>query len=1327
MNDPSAWIDILLQLGPFFMKGFRWVINWAVNRIKWRGISEEARRIAFALHSYSWTDLQQTAPIINRVGLITRLEIEQIQNIWSTGDFPLTLHGEAGTGKSGIALRLGQSLANNGMPVLFIRATDFPISQEPVAIIQNRIALSISLMDAIAKLGRERSFAIILDQLDSVAGTDLGKNFTGFLKAVAGIPKAKVLAVTRSHELLHDPDISSLGYQTIESGVLTTEQSVEYLARLGLTSPPQLVVDLARNLLNLSLISDVVALTPDLTQAIVNEVELWKQFYITIQQREGDDTAEFVLKLAHEVTRKGERDFSVQFPNAGVRRRLLSRGILVVMPARRFAFRHEQLQDFLCAYSLLPEQPTLRQILDEFGNNISEGTLSWLHLLYHEECPNVEPVFIGDILDVKDKLRFYTRTRVLENLKKQINPNDNTAKALSEHFRDGAYQRFFFEGLENTAWIIPLYKSGFFNQTPDPVEVQSGSFQLPGWPAGEYLVRFADQYEDIVIDVVQSIRTENWRVQEILVDAMMKISPNKAATLVPVIDTWLNGRFSDMLPNKLVLLTDHLAENGMLEAATQILEYVITPVLPPVVREYSKYRSPVRFRADHYWVNEFCEKQSPKLGQKNPAGVVFAFERQLEKAVDLTRQFEAENADLQIGYYWRMDIPNRLSERGDADAVDILVDGLRDGLSEVCKQSIEEGREILTSYLISEHIILRRIAMYILRGYGQNYPDLVNQTLFQREYLENSVFANEYQGLMRDQFTTASQEVRDQVISWILSGPNDVDERAKRRDQWKNREVTDDDRVNVQDDWSRHHLEIIRDFISGEALFRLNELIARYGKPDIEERPHMVTTSWGGAPSPVSSEELVQKSFDDIKNLFLTYVPKDLFLNPRESLAQTFQRLVSDDPTRYTEFAPYLTDPAIRFVYIFHYLSGMREGIKNKKGKLTDEILGLCEYVVDQKEDPFERSSGELEPDLFSAQMGVAQLLEEALRSDDPYLTREQLVRIRSLLISLSHHHDPKINGDGNTSFDPFTHSLNCVRGVVMHGIIHYSLYLIRQYEKQTGQKLKEGFLEPEIVQILEEKLDLSIEPSLAAHSVYGAFVPQLHYLSREWLEQHLTGIFPDSEELDAYWKEAWDAYIFASNVYRDVFKLLIPQYQRGLQLLSKPQDDIKHIGGSPNERLAQHLMFAYLAGLTEFGHENMLIDLFYDNAPDAIRAQGIFWLSQVLGNDKPSPDDVLWEKCWDLWQRRMEIAETQDVSQNTQEMSDYMRWLEHAPVGLDALYPILRSSVKYLHDSFDVRQLIEYAGKNCDQFPTEAVSLLQMSILSAKELWWSPKDEDEE
>lgn len=1323
MNELSTWFDILLKISPFVIKGYKWIRN----RIKWRGISEDARKIAFAFNSFSWTHLQQTAPVINCVGSIPRPELEHIQNLWQSTNAPIILHGEAGSGKSGIALRLGQSLANGGIPVLFIKATDFPNGQNPISIIQNLMPLNIPLIDSIYKLGKERSCAVIVDQLDSVAGSDLCKNLVILLKCLVALPDVKVLVVTRSFELKHDSDVSSLGFQEVESGQLTSGQASYYLTQLGISNPLPSTIDLSSNLLNLSLIAEVVNKSNSHINVPTNEVDLWKRYFLTIQQREGEEVADYVLKLAREVTSQGEQTFLVQFPKSEFHRKLLSRNIIINAPGRRFSFRHEQLQDSLCSYSILPEQPNLSQVLNEFKGNTSKGLIIWLHRLYHHEVPDLEARFVDEVLGAKDTLPFYSRIPVLENLKTQQNPTEDAAKVILKYSNDWSYHRFFFEDLNNSAWITPLYKTGVFFNSPNPIEVQPGSFQLPDWPAGQYLVRFADQNEDITVSVIQSIQTENWRVQEILIDAMLKITPSKTAKLIPFIDPWLSNRFSDMLPNKLTNLADYMIENGLVDAAIQIFEYVITPILPPVVNEYSIYRSPVRFRSNHFWVNEYCKNQFNKLIRQKPSNVVSAFERQLTKSLELTEQVNPEKAELMIGYYWRMDIPNRISERSDPDALDILIDGFRDGLAEVCKLSLEESRIFLSDYIKSKHIIFKRIAMYTLRSYGQYNPDLINQTFLERDYLENGEYDNEYCGLLRDQFTNASDEAKSQVILWIISGPKDIDSRAKKHTEWEKREATEEDRNYIIDLWIRDHLELIRDSLSDETLSLLDTKIKKYGKPDIEERPSIIISSWGGVPSPVPDEELSQKSFAELKYFLLTYVPDDLFLNPRESLAQSFQRIVNRNATQYGDFASYLTDPRIRFVYIYHYLSGIRECIKNKSCNLVNGLLDLCVYVMTQKDDPFKESSGDHEPGLLAAQLEVAHLLEDALRSDDPYLSRQQLDTIQSLLFNLAHHSDPKIDADSETSFDPFTQSLNCVRGVALHGIFHYSLYLIRQQEKLTGHKSKEGYLEPEIQQILDEKLALTVDPSLAVHSVYGAFVPQLHFLSHEWLENNLLKIFTKDEDKDAYWKAAWDAYIFTSNVYKDVFKLLIPQYQRGLRLLSQPQNEEKHFGGSPNERLAQHIMFAYLAGLTDFDHENNLLDLFFENAPDAIRAQGVFWLSQVLGNDKPTADDILWKKCWILWQKRLEYAETREVVQNTQEISDYLRWLVNSPMELDILFPTLQKSIKYLHDGFDARQITEFAAKHCTQFPIAAVTLLQMTIFSAKEPWWSPKEEVEE
>jgi hypothetical protein len=1330
-TDPKSlgeWIKLLLSLAPYVVKAFQWGKERIVNRFKWRGISEEARKIALAIHQFSWTYLNQPAQEINHVGSIPRPEIDQIQNIWNSSDTPLLLHGEAGAGKSGIALRLGRKLIDDGIPVLFLRVTDFPTGQESISIIQNRLANNLHLMDALSKLGNERIFAVIVDQLDSVAGTDLGKNFIGFLKALAGLKNAKILAVSRSYERLHDPDISALEFQSIEIGKLTNEQSLEYLSRLGLKSPTRQIIELSRNLLNLSLISDVVLLTPDHQLRIIDEVELWKRFYATIQQREGDDVAEYVLRLAREVTTKGQRSFQIQFPNIRTRRKLLSRDVIVETSVRRFSFRHERLQDFLCAYSLLPNQPTVLQILEEFGVNSSKGVIYWLQLLCHAELSDIESTFIDDVLGSKDKLPFYTRIQILENLKIQLAPRESVAKVIAKHLAVPSYNRFFFADLDNPEWIVPLYKVKMFHSPPPPNEVQPNSFQIPFWPAGEYLSRYSNQYEEIVIDVVQSIKTENWRVQEIMTDMLIKISPDAASRLITLTDSWLNGRFSDMLPNKLISLADHFIETGFVDAAIQILESVVAPILLPDKDNISKYFPPIRFRADRYWTNQYCEKQLIKLITLNPAGVVSVFERQLIKTIELIRQIYPDSAESMIGYVWRMDITNSSSDRSEADALDIMIEGLRDGLAEICKSDIVQGGKILETYLSGEHLIFQRTALFTLRTYGHNYPDLLNSVLIRRNYFENAEYSHEYIGLMRDQLCNASKQVKDEVISWILAGPHDLDLRASHRAQWENRTIAEDDLREEKEKWILFHLEIIRGSLSGETLDRLNELTKIYGKPDIEEKPRFtITTGWGGVPSPVTAEELSRKTFDEIQSLFLVYVPEDTFLNPRESLAQTFQVLVREDPTRYSDFASYLIHSSMRYVYVYYYLLGIRESVKNKNGKLTNAIIGLCEYVVLQTEDPFLGTSGDHEAGLIAAQLEVANLLKTALRSDDPYLTGEQLGRIRLLLIELAHYPDLKEANDKDSSFDPFTHSLNCVKGMAMHGIMHYSLYLRHRQEKLGNEKVKAGNLEPEINNIFDEKLNLSIESSLAVHSVFGAYVPQLLYLDRRWLEEHLVKIFPDEEERYPYWKAAWDAYIFTSDVYGEVFRLLVPQYRRGILALSRPQDDQKYFGGAPNEKFAQHMMSAYLSGLTDFGHENFLLDLFFVNAPDSVRANGIFWLSQFLGGNKPSAEDPLWKKCWALWQKRVEFSETQEVSLNSQEISEYMRWLDNCPYELDHLYPTLSQTVKYLHVGYDAMKLTSFAAKNSEKFPFEAVMLLKMIIFSAKESWWMPDEKDEE
>lgn len=1300
------------------------VYNLVLLHFKWHGNPELIRRIAFKFNSYSWLYLQQKNPIIDKIGLIERSEIEYIYKLWKNNDDPLILYGEAGSGKSTIARLLGEEMTKIGIPVLFVKATDFSSDQDPIIALNTLLALPVPLFDAFAALGNVRPCSLIVDQLDDIAGTELCKKLIILINTIAGIKNVKVLVVSRSYEYNNDPDISNISFKSIESGKLTDEQTKQLLIKLGIKEPSQNLLALSNNLLNLSIIADLIE-DPNLDVGdLTNEVYLWKKYFSTIRYHEGDEISEFALNLARKVTSLEEYTFKVEFPNSRIKRRLLSRNILHEISRNKFTFRHEQLRDFLCAYSLLPEQPRIEQIIYEFGTNASKNVILWLHRFIHTDNPGYEPEFIDMVLNAREILPYYSRILILENLRSQTNPSVQTAFVISKNLPEKSYQLYFFKDLKNPAWMIPLYESGSFNHPPDPIEVQPGSYQLPGWPAGEYLVTFANLYENVVEETVKTINTQNSRVHETLIDALERISPSKAAELVDFVDSWLNSRFSTWLPFKLISLTDYLYENGFISAAIKIFEYVITPAFTPKPEEYSEYYSRIKFRSDHYAVNDYVDKQKAKLIQINPLEMTFSFERQINKAIALAKNWKADEGETLVGYIWRLDIPTYLDGRDETNALDTLIDGLRDSLLEVCKTNIEEGGRVLASFLSSEHIILKRIAMYGLRSCGQNYPLFLENVLLNRENLEKAEFANEYRGLLRYQFANLTKETQAIVVSWILSGPIDIESRLSWITEWEKREPTENDRKRVQEEWIHFHLGIIQSFLGREALITFDKLTEKYGKPDISEKPRFVVSSVEETPSPIAIEELEKMNFGQLKNLFLTFTPDEHLPYPHETLGRDFHRLIIENPSKYLEFSPYLIDPNIRFIYLYQYLSGIQEGVRNKGVKLTDELIDLCDFIVNNIEEPFHSTAREHEPGLINGQMEVARLLEVCLWSNDSYLTRTQLDRIRSLLIKLVHHKNPTIDEDNKTSLNAFTHSLNCIRGLAMHGIFHYSLYVVRKENKENNTQ--NHFIEPEIQRILEEKLISSSEPSPAVRSVFGAFLSKIYFLDKKWLKYHLSDIFPSDEAHNSYWKAAWDGFIFNNRVHSEIFQILMPQYKRGLTLLSQTKDEQKNFGGSPDERLAQHIMFAYLNDLTDFDHENEILDLFFEHAPDLLRAQGILWLSEVIESHKPSIDTPVWQKCWVLWKKRISSVEGEEIKENSLEISEYLRWLKNCPQDLGDLYDILMMSTKYLHDSYDVKLLKDFLVKYCNQFPLEAVAILQMEINNEKEPRWISEEDVE-
>jgi hypothetical protein len=137
-------------------------------------------------------------------------------------------------------------------------------------------------------------------------------------------------------------------------------------------------------------------------------------------------------------------------------------------------------------------------------------------------------------------ITFYETVKQLDCLKTLGNPTNEQKSKLIELISDEKFARYFFNDLQNPLWIPILYNLEIFCNFPEPTEVQPPNFHLPDWPAINYLVQFASQYEEIFVAITQKALTRNWRIQSRLIEGLLKISPEAASTCTFIVDSWLD-------------------------------------------------------------------------------------------------------------------------------------------------------------------------------------------------------------------------------------------------------------------------------------------------------------------------------------------------------------------------------------------------------------------------------------------------------------------------------------------------------------------------------------------------------------------------------------------------------------------------------------------------------------------------------------------------------------------------------------------------------------------------------------------------------------------
>jgi hypothetical protein len=910
---------------------------------------------------------------------------------------------------------------------------------------------------------------------------------------------------------------------------------------------------------------------------------------------------------------------------------------------------------------------------------------------------------------------FYEIATELDKLKRLESPSEEQIQTLVDYVKDDRYAKYFFEGIENPNWVGPLFRKGIFTEVPPPREDPNnpGYFNMPMWYAGEYLNTMADNFPQIVKKVALTLKTDNSRAIRTILEALLKIPVNETTDTVSKFRDWIETPFSNfmMLSHEMGNIMEYLAKGGEVDAALTTLSILLEPV--QVKDRFDEEKLIANSRHDYYWLNQALQLNLPVLTKIDPLGVANIAEEQLIKAIELEHDPKVDDNSRKINSYWRLSISPRSDTNYVNEIKNLLVNTIITALNEACEQGAKDTSVIINRYIDSEYSIFRRIGNYVLRTWGQKYPDLLSRAYTRHKEMSIKGGESEFDRLLEIQYKNLPQSIQTEIIRERMTPDlQRVEELLKDNPERFVGETTEEKRQTIIERWQLEDLTPLASYLVGETKEYYEVLQNKYGEPAPRPESGVVVTSWEGPESPIAVEEISKKSVKEVFEYLLNYAPSsaESFGAPsREGLARTLESDVQARANDYASNIAVFINNDLPFVYHTHLLRGLENAAKNQVKFALAEVASLCEFITNQDKDKFQKQ--EFEEGLPSAKLAIVHFLEQLFRAKDPYIEEELLVRLGLVITKLLQQDEPFPYKEDAQGFDPATHSLNCVHGVAMHSLVSYGLYCERKRKKEMGDK-GNPIMIPLVKETLSEKLDKTKYPSLAVHSIFGWYFPQFIYLDKDWAINNRERIFPTEPELTKYWQSAWSAYIQFSDVYTNVFPELTKQYRKALEELSNLEK--KQGLDRSHEKMATHILKAYLLDMINLDSEDGLLALYYQKAGDETRSHGNFWLSQVLDAQKPSAEDTTWKKIWSLWQWRIEVAVNSiDKSIFIKEVTDFSRLLKNVPVDLQQMKAALEESLKFKPNGFAIEEIIKYLGRNCQEYPALAISILHKIVLS--------------
>jgi hypothetical protein len=938
-----------------------------------------------------------------------------------------------------------------------------------------------------------------------------------------------------------------------------------------------------------------------------------------------------------------------------------------------------------------------------------------------------------DVVLDRFETRFLESFKALDELLGKAVPSAADAKRLRNNVPNNLVAfAYFFDKLQNPAWLPVLRKEGFFSQPPPPErDEEAGTIGFPPWPESRYLARMAavEGAQDLILEITLEIpETENVRVYEDLADVALALPPRLAAELAGKARTGLESPHQILLAEKLGALVAHLAKGGQAVEALGLAE-VLLEVRPddrktPSTDEEGEFVGlpEARARFDSSQYRRILEKHVPALVSGTGLDALKLLARLLEESLRLSSRKGEEAKPDDYSAIWRPAIEDR-SERHTRGVKDALVSGVRDAAERIVTD--DPSRLPALVEVLEGHgwLVFKRIAFHLLLAHRADAQELIRTRLTNRKLFDESErreLRREYRRLARAHFGQLPKEDQDTILGWIAAGPN-LDELEARIEQWEGRPATPEDVTREANRWRLEHLGPIAGTLPEAWRPRYEALVAELGEPDQTDRS-VVQTGWVGPTSPRSEDELRGMPVDEIIEFLSSWVPPGGFMGPsREGVGRALTAVVAADPERFASEASRFR--ALHPTYVRSVLEGFTQALGAQRAFAWAPVLGVCRWVVNE---PREFPGGgtdkarhhDEDRDWSWTRKTIARMVSSACEKKEGGLSIELRGQVWEIVQSLTEDPEPTPEYEaqyGGTNMDPPTLSINTVRGEAMEGVVQYALWVRRHLVEGAGgeERAKRGFAEmPEVREVLDRHLDPSVDFSPAIRSVYGKFLPWLTLLDREWVMANLARIFPEHPAHAALRDAAWETYIVFSQPYNDTFAVLCEEYERAVERLGT-RGASAHRTGDPEEHLAEHLIVFYWRGRT--GLDDPPLTRFYAIAEERLRRHVIEFIGRSLGNTESELEEEVRPLLHQFWTRRCEAAQQSGAYG---ELVPFGWWFSSGKLdegwAIEQLLAVLRVTKRVEPDFLVLERFEELVRRR----PQQVMECLRHMVEGSRESW---------